>query len=151
MKHYIIDGNNLIYKIKKFEKLVKSDNQNVREKLAYMIENYFNQKNVSITICFDGFENLPIKLNKVKIIYSEKDTADNIIRSQIDSEKNKKNLVVISSDVKDIVRYAEKNGCTILASGKFAGLLDSYSNKNITDEKENSGISDSEIKKLFNV
>ena len=151
MKHYIIDGNNLLYKIKKFKKLVKSDNQNVREKLSYMIENYFNQANVSITICFDGFENLPIKLNKAKIIYSEKDSADNIIRSQIDSAKNKRNLVVISSDVKDIIRYAEKNGCLILASEKFAEMLNNFSNKNTSDEKENSGISDSEIKIMFNV
>ncbi len=151
MKHYIIDGNNLIYKIKKFEKLVKSDNQNVREKLSFMIENYFNQKNVSITICFDGYENLPIKLNKVKIIYSENDSADNKIRSQIDAAKNKRNLVIISSDVKDIIRYAEKNGCTILASEQFAELLNNYSNKNISDEKENRGISVSEVKKMFNV
>lgn len=151
MKHYIIDGNNLIYKIKKLEKLVKSDNQNVREKLSFMIENYFIQKNVSITIYFDGYENLPIKLNKVKIIYSEKDTADNKIRLQIDAAKNKRNLVVISSDVKDIIRYAEKNGCSILASEQFAELLNSYSNRNISDEKENSGISVSEIKKIFNV
>lgn len=151
MKHYIIDGNNLFHKIKKFEKLIKSENQNVREKLSFMIENYFAEKNVLTTIYFDGFENLPIKLNKVKIIYSENDSADNKIRSHIDSAKNKRNLVVISSDVKDIIRYAEKNGCTIIASEQFAKSLNNYTNRNVNDEKENSGISVSEIKKMFDV
>ncbi len=41
MLHYIIDGNNLIGKIKRFSSLQKKDKQTAREKLAFYVDRYF--------------------------------------------------------------------------------------------------------------
>lgn len=41
MRHYIIDGNNLIGKIASLQKLQKKNKQSSREKLAFILESYF--------------------------------------------------------------------------------------------------------------
>ncbi len=87
MKHYIIDGNNLIGKINSIHKMQQKDKQQSREKLAFMIDNYFHDKNAKVTIHFDGFKNLPIKLNQAKIIYSDSKSADDKIKNQIELAK----------------------------------------------------------------
>ncbi|MHB1688101.1 MAG: NYN domain-containing protein [Ignavibacteriaceae bacterium] len=151
MKNYFIDGNNLIFKIKYLEKLARRDKQSAREKLAFMIDNYFIGKGIEVTLHFDGYENLPIKLSKVKIEYSRNDNADTKIKRQIDLSKNPRNLIVVTSDIKDIVKYAQKYGCEVLSSEKFSKLLQDYSNKNNGDEKSEAKISIDESKKWFNV
>ncbi len=151
MKQFLIDGNNLLFKIKKLEKLMKRDKQAAREKLAYMIDDYFIKKGDAVTIHFDGFENVKINLSKAKIIYAQNENADSMIKRQIESSKNPRNLVVVSSDVKDIVHYAKKFGCEILSSEKFSAMLSSYLNKIPGDEKSNAGISLNESKKMFDL
>ena len=58
MLHYIIDGNNLIGKIKHFSNIQKKDKQAAREKLALFLDRYFISKKAKVTLHFDGFENL---------------------------------------------------------------------------------------------
>jgi len=151
MKQFLIDGNNLLFKIKKLDKLVKKDRQSAREKLAFMIDDYFSAKGNSVIIYFDGYENVQIKVTKAKIIYAENQNADSKIKRQIESSKNPKNLVIVSSDIKDIIDYAKKFGCEILSSEKFSELLTSHFNKSNGDEKLRAGISVSESKKWFNI
>ena len=45
MRHYVIDGNNLIGKIGSLHKLQNKDKQGSREKLAFILERYFSGKN----------------------------------------------------------------------------------------------------------
>ena len=61
MKHYIVDGNNVIHKVKAFSKFINTDKQSPREKLIFMIENFFQGRTFKITIHYDGFERLPIR------------------------------------------------------------------------------------------
>jgi predicted RNA-binding protein with PIN domain len=58
MKQYIIDGNNLIGKIPSLNILQKKDKQGSREKLAFMVDNYFSQKNAKVFLHFDGHPKL---------------------------------------------------------------------------------------------
>jgi predicted RNA-binding protein with PIN domain len=132
MKHYIIDGNNLIGKINFLHKMQQKDKQHSREKLAFMIDNYFHDKKVKVTIHFDGFKNLPIKLNRAKIVYSDSKTADDKIKNQIELDNNRKNLVVITSD-NNIQELARVCSCSIIKSEEFARTIQ---NKKQDDEKD---------------
>jgi len=132
MKHYIIDGNNLIGKINYLYKMQQKDKHHCREKLAFMIGNYFHNKKAKVTIHFDGFENLPIKLNQAKIVYSDGKSADDKIKNQIELANNRKNLVVITSD-NNIQEFARVCSCLIISSEEFARTIQS---KKQDDEKD---------------
>jgi predicted RNA-binding protein with PIN domain len=131
MKHYIIDGNNLIGKINYLHKMQQKDKQHSREKLAFMIDNYFNDKKTKVTIHFDGFKNLPIKLNNAKIVYSDSKSADEKIKKQIELANNRKNLIVITSD-NNIQDFARVCSCLIIKSEEF---LRTIQRKEVDDEK----------------
>ncbi|MGD1007502.1 MAG: NYN domain-containing protein [Ignavibacteriaceae bacterium] len=122
MKHYIIDGNNVIHKVKALSKLVNTDKQLPREKLIFMIENFFQGRKINITIHYDGFEHLPIRASIVKIIYSDKRTADEKIKLQIENEVNRRNLIVVTSD-DGIKAFARKCGCEVISSEDFIKQL----------------------------
>jgi len=132
MKHYIIDGNNLIGKINFLHKIQQKDKQRSREKIAFMIDNYFHDKNAKVTIHFDGFKNIPIKLNNAKIVYSDSESADDKIKNQIELANNKKNLVVITSD-NNIQEFARVCSCLIIKCEEFAKTIRS---KKQDDEKD---------------
>ncbi|MCH7516471.1 MAG: NYN domain-containing protein [Bacteroidetes bacterium] len=124
--------NNLIGKINFLHKIQQKDKQHSREKLAFMIDNYFHDKKVKVTIHFDGFENLPIKLNHIKIVYSDSKSADDKIKNQIELAINRKNLVVITSD-NNIQEFARVCSCLIIKSEEFARTIQS---KKQDDEKD---------------
>ncbi|OGU76924.1 MAG: hypothetical protein A2V93_00370 [Ignavibacteria bacterium RBG_16_34_14] len=150
MKHYIIDGNNLIGKVKKLSELQKKDKQSAREQLVYLLQNYFSGKKVKISLHFDGYENNRINIINGKIIYSGSQTADEKIKDQISSSKNKRDIIVISSD-NGIRDYAKVCGCSLMKSEEF---YKQFTVKNETDDeekriKEINNID--EFKKLFNV
>jgi len=132
MRHYIIDGNNLIGKINFLHKMQQKDRQHSREKIAFMIDNYFHDKKAKVTIHFDGFKNFPIKLNNVKIVYSDSKSADDMIKIQIELANNRKNLVVITSD-NNIQEFACVCSCSIIRSEEFAKTIQT---ENQDDEKD---------------
>ncbi|MHB8578949.1 MAG: NYN domain-containing protein [Ignavibacteriaceae bacterium] len=148
MKNYIIDGNNLIFKIKSLEKLINKDKQATREKLAFMIDDFFYGRKVNVTLHFDGYESLPLKLSNIKIVYSMNEKADAKIKRQIDSSKNPRNNIVVSSDL-DIKNFARVNGCQVLSSPEFSRMLNSISRKNAEDEKTNTNLSTANWEKIF--
>jgi predicted RNA-binding protein with PIN domain len=147
MRHFIIDGNNLIGKMQS----VKSKDKNAeREKLAYILERYFFNKKVKVSLHFDGHKNLPIKVSGIKIFYSENQTADDLIKNEIERTSNRKNIILVSSD-NNLKEFARVCSCEVKSSEDFAKDITS-SQKN--DEEEN--IIDSiknidEFKKLFGV
>ena len=150
MKHYIIDGNNLIGKIKELSTVQKKDKQSSRVKLAMMIDNYFDGKKANVTLHYDGFENEPVKVNSGKIVYSGSGTADDNIKNQISESKNSKNLVVITSD-SNLAQFARVCSSSVIPSEKFAvtikGKRSDDETKIINDLKKNS----SEFEKLFGI
>ncbi|MDO8548725.1 MAG: NYN domain-containing protein [Ignavibacteria bacterium] len=149
MKHYIIDGNNLIGKVKKLSGLQSKDKQSAREQLVYLLQNYFSRKKVKVSLNFDGYENSPLNISNGKIIYSESKTADEKIKDQISSSKTRRDIVVVSSD-NGIRDYAKVCGCSLMTSEEFNK---EFSIKNEIDDearriKEINNIE--EFKKLFN-
>jgi predicted RNA-binding protein with PIN domain len=149
MKEYIIDGNNLIHKNRMLVQLQKKDRQLSREKLAYMLDNFFISKNVKVILFYDGFENLPIKTGKTRIMYSGNSTADSKMRKYIEESNNPRNIVAVSSD-DEIKKLARACGSTTINSEEFSRTI-SKSNKGDDEEKRINGLSNDEFKKLFGV
>lgn len=148
MRHYIIDGNNLIGKINSLQKMQQKNKQGSREKLAFMIDNYFHDKKAKVTIHFDGFKNLPIKLNHANIVYSDSKSADDKIKKQIELANNRKNLVVITSD-NNIREFARVCSCLTIKSEEFARTIQNKKQENEKDIIEKMNINSDEWEKLF--
>jgi len=150
MKHYIIDGNNLIGKIKSLHKMQQSDKQRSREKLSFMIDNYFHDKKVKVTIHFDGFAKQPIKLTYANIIYSDNNSADSKIKKQIEMSNNRRIITVITSD-SNLGDHARLCSASLLKSEEFAKKL---LHKNVNDEEDRINQmknNTEEFKKMFGV
>ena len=150
MRHFIIDGNNLIGKIPSLFKLQKKDGQLSREKLAFILESYFiNKRNNKVSLHFDGFLNQVIRVNAIKIIYSGKRSADDEIKHEIENEKNRRNLIIITSD-HNILQFASVCGCDIMTSEQFSREIMSRTSED-EEKKREEGIDNDEMKRLFDV
>ncbi len=148
MLKYIIDGNNLIGKIKSLQKLQSSDKQDAREKLAYLIDNYFNKKKFTVSLHFDGYPNLPINITHARIIYSLKKSADEKIKEEISSQKNPKNIVLITSD-SNLKEFARVCSCKVISAEDFASSITDRGEEN-EEEKRIKSINDiEEFKRIF--
>jgi predicted RNA-binding protein with PIN domain len=147
---YIIDGNNLIGKISSLMNLQKKDKQASREKLVYMLDRYFINKKASVFLHFDGHPSVKINSSKMKIMYSENQTADDKIKKQISQSKSPRNLIVVTSD-SNLAQFAKVCSCTIYSSDDFAAEINKGDNnldeQSIIDSMNNVD----EFKKLFDV
>ena len=150
MNHYIIDGNNLIGKIKKLKQLHNKNKQQSAEQLAFMLGRYFGKKNVKVSLHFDGFQSDQPKVSGLRIIYSGKTTADEKIKNEISKSKNPKKIILITSD-SNLAEFGKVCSCQILKSEEFAKQLKSSQEideeKSRIDEMQNS----KEFKRLFGV
>lgn len=146
MKHFIIDGNNLIGKM---HELRNKDKQFVREKTAFLLERYFSRHKAKVSLHFDGFADLPVKVSGLKIKYSDSKTADEKIKQEIERSVNRKNIILISSD-NNLKEFAKVCSCTVKNSEDFLNEIH-QSNK----QDEESSIIEAmkkdteEFKKLF--
>jgi uncharacterized protein len=118
IKHYIIDGNNLIGKIKSIWELQQKDKQASREKLAFVLDRYFAKKKLKVSLHYDGFAADAIRTSKVKLFYSDNKTADSKIKIEIDQSKNSKLIAVVSSD-NSVQQYSKLNSCKVISSEMF--------------------------------
>lgn len=146
MLHYIIDGNNLIGKISSLKNL--PDKQSAREKIALLLEKYFLGKKLKVSLHFDGFENVPIKVSGIKIYYSQIRSADEMIKNEIEQIKNTKSVFVISSDT-EIGSFAKVCGCQVKSSENFYKELISAKDK--FDDEKPTDFNTDEFKKLFGI
>lgn len=147
IRHYIIDGNNLIGKIPSIWKIQKKNPQLSREKLAFEIDRYFSGSKKKATLHFDGHPSTPIKINNAKIEYSFDDHADDKIKVEVSNSKNPKLIAVVSSD-RSVMDFAKACSCTVIKSEVFANQMKSKEDKD-DENKIIDNISDDEIKRLF--
>jgi len=150
MKKYLIDGNNLIGKIKLLTDLQKKDKQASREKLAHLTDRYFANKKVEVILNFDGFANQKINVTKTKLVYSDNRSADEKIKKQIKVEYSKRNIVVISSD-NNVREFAKVCGCEVILSEDFGKEI--TKSQNVDDEESRIKAMDDidTFKKIFGV
>ena len=132
MKHYIIDGNNLLGKTQHLSKINKKDKSEAARKLALIIGRYFNQKKVLVSLHFDGVSREVIKVNGIKIFHSGKLSADEKIKDEISNSKNLRNIVLVTSD-KNLADFGRVCSCDVIKSEEFSILL---SKQKLSQEKE---------------
>ncbi len=150
MNHYVIDGNNLIGKIRSLQKLQNKDKHSSREVLVNILNRYFAGKKLKLTLHFDGFSNIPLHVSKGKIIYSDKKTSDQMIRQEIDRSPNPKLIILISSD-HGLINYAKVNSCKIIKSEDFVREIEnSHSMDEETEKLKQLEKQNNEFLKLFN-
>ncbi len=150
MKKYIIDGNNLIGKIKPLSDVQKKDKQASREKLAHLVDRYFANKKVEVILNFDGFANQKINVSKVKLVYSDNISADQKIKKQVEEEQSKRNIVVISSD-NNVREFAKICGCEVILCEAFGKEI-TKSQKTDDEESRIKAMDDIDtFKKMFGV
>lgn len=148
MKHYLIDGNNLIGKIPSIKKLQRSNKQASRERVSFLLGRYFAKRKASVSLHFDGHPGESIKVSGIKIKYSENRTADEKIKKEIEKSKNPKNIIVVTSD-NNVAEFAKVCSCQVIKSEDFSRQLlntdtDDEEKQRIEEIKDNE-----EFKKLF--
>ncbi|MCK5086501.1 MAG: NYN domain-containing protein [Melioribacteraceae bacterium] len=149
IKHYIIDGNNLIGKIPKLWEVQKKDKQSSRERLAFLLERYFHGRKIKVTLHFDGHPNQAIKAANIKIEYSRNAIADSNIKREISNASNPKVIAVVSSD-HNVQDFAKVSSCKIIKSENFAKEL--FRKEEINEEDSRiKGIDNDEMKKMFGI
>lgn len=144
VRKIFIDGNNLIPKISS----ARSKGKNLsRADLIVLLERIFFSTKDSVVIFFDGFKNEEIRTNRIKIIYSDKKKADELIRREIENNYKSQKIVVISSD-HEIINLAKVCRCEIVRSEDFEKRF-KIKNQNKTEESEKPIISNEESKRMF--
>ncbi len=150
MKHYIIDGNNLIGKIKTLNQIHRKNKKQSAEKLAFILSRYFNTKKASVSLHFDGVSRDETKISGIKIYYSGKISANEKIKEEIARSKNPKNIILVTSD-NNLAEFGRVCSCHVIKSEVFAKELlasvESDEEKKRIQELNNPD----EFKKLFGI
>ncbi len=149
MQTYIIDGNNLIGKIKNLFAAQKLNPQNSREQLVHILDRYFSTKKQKLSLHFDGFPGIGIKSVKGRISYSGNKTADYEIKKEIERTNNPRLLTVVTSD-HEIQNFAKVCGCKVIKSEDFKKQL-FVKTDSVSEEEIAKSISTDEMKKAFGV
>ncbi len=149
MKHYIIDGNNLIGKIKSLNHLHRKNKKQSAEKLAFMVGRFFNGRKATVSLHFDGVQPDVVRVTGIKIIYSGNITADEKIKIEIEKSINPKNIILVTSD-SNLAEFGRVCSCLVIKSEDFSKQLSASGideEKLRIDELNNTN----EFKKLFGV
>lgn len=144
MNHYIIDGNNLIGKIKSLSQIQSKDKQSSRVQLVSLLNGYFAGKKCNLTLHLDGYANTSLHLSKGKIVYSENHISDYMIRQEIDNSKNRKLIILVSSD-HSLMNYAKVNSCTVIKAEEFGRQIQKIGEAN----QENTALKQLEQEKSY--
>jgi predicted RNA-binding protein with PIN domain len=130
--------------------LQKKDRHASREKLVYMLDRYFIKKKVNVTLHLDGHPANKINSSKMKIVYSENQTADEKIKKQISQSKSPRNIMVVTSD-SNLAQFAKVCSSTVVSSEQFSSEM-SKTNSGLDEESIIKQIDNvAEFKKLFGV
>lgn len=131
---YIIDGNNLIGKIKSLSIIHKKDKQSSREKLTKILNRYFSGKKAKISLHLDGHPNIALPFSKGTIQYSFNQPSDILIKKEIENSNNPRLIILITSD-HNLMNFGKVCGCTIISSDEFSAMIEKSLEKNDETEK----------------
>jgi len=120
--HIAVDGYNFIKKSPSLRTLEKVDLQEAREKLVELLAEYKRIKGHSITVVFDGVQEIRRGIQKerqrgVEIIFSRSgEKADDVLKRM--AAEKKKGIVIVTSD-REIAHFAEKKGAASISIEDF--------------------------------
>ena len=128
-----IDGYNVLRKIPRFEKLLRSDGDAARRRFVEFVAAHDAVRKYAATyIVFDGHGE-PISSGiRIRVIFANTRTADSWIKLKIEGEKNTRNTLVVSSD-HEVQNNARACGASILRAEDF---LNSRQDRESHDNEE---------------
>lgn len=148
---YIVDGYNLIHRIDALRSQMGKSLEAAREMLIRKLLQFQLQHRSVVTVVFDSSEGgaLPgVHRSGINIIYTKPpQNADQTIKSIVDKNKNRHELVVVSSD-QEVMYYAKASGCRFLSVESFYQSLSVKSEtaaNGAPEEKSNPQMSKKEI------
>ncbi len=122
-----IDGYNFIKGTADLRRLEESELQKAREALIEELARYKRLKGHSITVVFDGSQESslhggPDRSRGIGVIFSRGgEKADDVLK-RLSAEK-KGGIMVVTSD-RDVARFAEKKGATVIGVSDFAARME---------------------------
>lgn len=117
MLQFIIDGYNIVHKIKK----IKDSSTPCNALTVFIYKNKLTgSRNNKVWIIFDGGRP-PYVIDdfQYKVLFSGQKSADDLIIDKVRQSKNKKQIVVVSDD-RQLVHKVKMLGAGILSVDKFA-------------------------------
>lgn len=120
LRIFLIDGYNLLHRIEEFAGSAKDSLEDRRERLLRRLVGLSAARKIRLRVVFDGarchasrshFHGLAVNFVPPP--------ADSFIRGIIEKNERNRNLVVVSSDRKDIGSYARLHGLEWMTSEQF--------------------------------
>ena len=154
----IIDGYNLIWAVPEIRKRVLNEERGVnleegRKGLLHCLEIYQGvHPKLKITIVFDSKEEIfpyPSQPSRIKVLYSNGETADNLIEKMVEDEKNSEETLVVTSDKELRGRVKEKGAQVIGALSFFERISPKV--KKVYTKEVNQRIIEEELKRTYKV
>ena len=120
MKTYLIDGYNLLHQIPELAGSPEESLESRRERLVLQLAARAGQSGFHLKIVFDGKRphRVPDKHPGVEVLFVV-GTADQFMRQVISRHEHSKNLMIVTSDRKDIGSYARTCGLEWMTSEQF--------------------------------
>lgn len=157
----LIDGYNLIWAIPEIRKKVLNEERGInleegRKELLHCLEIYQRaHPKLKITIVFDSKEEIfpyPSQPSRIKVLYSNGETADNLIEKMVEDEKNSEETLVVTSD-NELKRTVKEKGAEVIGSLTFFERISPrkkcISHKKLSGQQEN--LIEDELKKVYKI
>jgi predicted RNA-binding protein with PIN domain len=124
----IIDGYNVIHADGQLKGVAKRDLQEARRQLIGRLSRYLEQKNLQVTLVFDGhggMTDVDVEIpGRLQVLFSSAgQSADEVILQILETSSNPRRYIVVTSDMADIGRSARSMGVQIIASKSFLSRI----------------------------
>lgn len=150
MLHYIIDGYNLLHKIR----ALNNSSSPQLDLIQYIKTKHLTgSRNNKVTIVFDGYDSDSSCIEReYRIIFSKNITADEVIKDIVSKRKNKNQIVVVSDD-REIISHARQEGVKTKNTRQFLSNRSKSKQGNANDDRPLSPSSimeiNDELKKIW--
>jgi predicted RNA-binding protein with PIN domain len=151
MRHYILDGHNILLKKNVLKSRVPGDPAQVFNQLILRCQRFVSGKSKKCTVFFDGAPPGDIikGIKQVQVTFSYNQTADSMIKSLIERSKNPRNLIIVSDDT-EIQRFARVYSCEIQSVKRFLTDILQPSGSDYPEKPTTDDLSIEEWLRLFN-
>jgi predicted RNA-binding protein with PIN domain len=127
MRKLIVDGNNLLHRVRETAELAKSDFAGAKRLLCRILADFAQRSQAQVAVVFDGYAGtsggfgIPPNVRAVHTTHPE--TADERIMKIVRAQDDPGSICVVTDDYKDIVEPARALGARTASSSDFAESL----------------------------
>jgi predicted RNA-binding protein with PIN domain len=143
-KRTYIDGYNVLHKIARLERMMKSNSDAARRGLVEFVRKRMRDKG-QVVIVFDGHGDAIGAGNRVGVIFSLTRTADEWIRYQLERDPHPRMALVISSD-NEVRAHAAACGADLMSAQQFISDRKKENTDLVEMHLKNRPVTDSEIR-----